>query len=120
MCASACYPPVERVIWVEVLVEQVGLVVVGWASPAHVGSRVLASSGEQQSVDTPQAARGWTRPPCRQFKIQSCVYLGSAFEVGLRSWLRVLWDGAWLNRVGGAGCEQCATLYSATYSRAPL
>jgi hypothetical protein len=27
---------------------------------------------EQQSVATPQAARGWTHPPCRHIKIQSC------------------------------------------------
>ena len=26
-------------------------------------------------------ARGWTRPPCRHFKIQSCCCLGSTFEV---------------------------------------
>jgi hypothetical protein len=34
--------------------------------------------GEQQSVATPQAARGRTRALCRHFKIQSCCYLGSA------------------------------------------
>ena len=27
---------------------------------------------EQQSVATPQATRGWARPPCRHFKIQYC------------------------------------------------
>jgi hypothetical protein len=32
----------------------------------------LSVCGEQQSVATPQAARGWARPPCRHFKIQSC------------------------------------------------
>ena len=31
---------------------------------------------EQQSVATPQAARGWTHPPYRHFKIQSCFSLG--------------------------------------------
>jgi hypothetical protein len=36
---------------------------------------------EQRSVATPQAARGWARPPCRHFKIQSCCCLGSALEV---------------------------------------
>jgi hypothetical protein len=25
--------------------------------------------------------RGWVRPPCRHFKTQSCLRLGSAFEV---------------------------------------
>jgi hypothetical protein len=29
----------------------------------------------------PHAARGWARPPCRPFKIQSCCCLGSAFEL---------------------------------------
>jgi hypothetical protein len=33
-------------------------------------------SGEQESVATPQVARGWARPPCRNFKIQSCCCLG--------------------------------------------
>ena len=28
-----------------------------------------------------QAARGWTHPPCRPFKIQSCCRLASACEV---------------------------------------
>jgi hypothetical protein len=32
-------------------------------------------------VATPQAARGRAHPPCRHFKIQSCIRLGSAFEV---------------------------------------
>jgi hypothetical protein len=36
---------------------------------------------EQQSVATPHAARGRVRPPCRHSKIQSCCFLGSAFEV---------------------------------------
>jgi hypothetical protein len=27
---------------------------------------------QQQSSATPQTARGWARPPCRPFKIQSC------------------------------------------------
>jgi hypothetical protein len=40
-----------------------------------------SAGGEQQSVATPQSARGWTRPPCRHFNIQSCCCLGSAFEV---------------------------------------
>ena len=35
----------------------------------------------QQSVATPQAARGWAHSPCRHFNIQSCCCLGSAFEV---------------------------------------
>jgi hypothetical protein len=39
-----------------------------------------ALRGEQPSVATPRAARGWTHPPCRHFKIQSCDRLGSAFE----------------------------------------
>jgi hypothetical protein len=34
-----------------------------------------------ESVATPQAARGWTHPPCRHFKIQPCFCPGSAFEV---------------------------------------
>jgi hypothetical protein len=37
------------------------------------------TGGEQQSVATPQAARGWARPPCRHFKSQSCCCVGSAF-----------------------------------------
>jgi hypothetical protein len=36
---------------------------------------------EQQGVAVPQAARGWTPPPDRHFKTQSCLCLGSAFEV---------------------------------------
>jgi hypothetical protein len=46
--------------------------------------RVAASSsagGEQQSVATAQAARGWTHPPCGHFKNQSCYCLVPAFEV---------------------------------------
>jgi hypothetical protein len=61
-----------------------------WLSPSasasgqRTQSRVSVSSsagGEPQSVATPQAARGWARPPCRHFKLQSCARLGSAFEV---------------------------------------
>jgi hypothetical protein len=40
--------------------------------------------GEQQSVATAQAARGWARPPFRHFKIQSFCCLGSAFEVAFQ------------------------------------
>jgi hypothetical protein len=32
--------------------------------------------GGEQSVATPQAVRGWARPLCRHFKIQSCCCLG--------------------------------------------
>ena len=39
-----------------------------------------SASGEQQSVASPQAARGWGHPPLRLFKTQSCFCLGSAFE----------------------------------------
>ena len=35
----------------------------------------------QQSIATPQVARGRSRPPCRHFKTQSCSCLSSAFEV---------------------------------------
>ena len=38
-------------------------------------TRVSVSSsvgGEQRSVATPQAARGWARPPCRHNMIHSC------------------------------------------------
>jgi hypothetical protein len=41
-----------------------------------------SAGGEQQSVASLQAARGWSHPPCRHFKIQSCCCLGSAFECG--------------------------------------
>jgi hypothetical protein len=38
----------------------------------HWGSNCsVSSAGDQQSVNTPQAARGLARPPCRHFKIQS-------------------------------------------------
>jgi monoamine oxidase len=40
-----------------------------------------SAGGEQQSVATPHAARGWVRPPYRHFKIQSCFCPGSAFDV---------------------------------------
>ena len=46
-------------------------------------------AGEQQSVATPQAARGWSGLPFRHIKIQSCYCLGSAFEV----WLSKPWVG---------------------------
>jgi hypothetical protein len=36
---------------------------------------VSSAGGEQHSVATPQAARGWARPPCRHFNIQSCLLL---------------------------------------------
>jgi hypothetical protein len=39
-----------------------------------------AVRGEQQSVATPHAARGWAHPPCRHIEIPSCCCLGSAFE----------------------------------------
>jgi hypothetical protein len=52
------------------------------ADEAELGFRCpAASSGEQQSMATPQAARGQARPPCSHFKIQSCFCLGSAFEL---------------------------------------
>jgi hypothetical protein len=44
----------------------------------HPASFRLPAGGEQQSVATPQAAREWARPPCRPFKIQSWLCLGSA------------------------------------------
>jgi hypothetical protein len=57
----------------------------GPAPPApHISENARVSvpnSGEQKSVTTPQAARGWARPPCRHFKDQSCILPGSAFEV---------------------------------------
>jgi hypothetical protein len=37
----------------------------------------LYLAGEQQSVATPHAVRGWSHPPCRHIKIQSCCCLGS-------------------------------------------
>jgi hypothetical protein len=37
--------------------------------------RVSSSDGEQQSVATPQTARGWTHPRCRHFNNQSCCCL---------------------------------------------
>ena len=37
---------------------------------------VFSVSGEQQSVATPQAARGWAHQPCTHLKIQSCCRLG--------------------------------------------
>ena len=40
-----------------------------------------SAGGGQQSVATPQATRGWARPPCRHFKTLSCCCLGSALEV---------------------------------------
>jgi hypothetical protein len=43
-------------------------------------SAVVGFGGERQSVATPQAARGRARPPCRYFKIQSCVRAGSDFS----------------------------------------
>jgi hypothetical protein len=46
------------------------------------GTAVASAGGEQRSVATPQAARGWARPPCRHFKIQSCYCLGPAFRGG--------------------------------------
>ena len=39
-------------------------------------TKTLSAGGEQQSVATPQAARGWARPASRHFKIQSCNALG--------------------------------------------
>jgi hypothetical protein len=50
--------------------------------PHKVRVRVSSNGGgEQQSVATPQAARGWALPPYRHFKIQSCCRPGFAFEV---------------------------------------
>ena len=55
------------------------------ASPAlrspQVKTLTLTPVEEQQSVATPQASRVWARSPCRRVKIQSCVRLGSAFDV---------------------------------------
>jgi hypothetical protein len=48
-----------------------------WRLPKLKVNRVPV---EQQSVATPQAARGWARPSGRRFKNQSCSSLGSAFE----------------------------------------
>ena len=53
-----------------------------WACDfSHRVSVASSASGEQQSVGTPQTARGWVRPPCEHFKIQSCCCLVSVFEV---------------------------------------
>jgi hypothetical protein len=48
----------------------------------HLRGRVSVaiSAGGEQSVASPQAARGWSHPPCRHFKNQSCCCLGSAFQ----------------------------------------
>jgi hypothetical protein len=51
-----------------------------------IGLRLRAGvggfGGEQQSVTTPQAARGWNQPPYRHIKIEYCCCLASAFERG--------------------------------------
>lgn len=50
------------------------------ASP-HPGSQFpVPGCAMESSRATPQAVRGWDRPPCRLCKIQSCFCLGSAFE----------------------------------------
>jgi hypothetical protein len=46
-----------------------------------LSGRFPAPVRKQQSVVIPQAARGWAHPPCRPFKIQSCLCRGSDFEV---------------------------------------
>jgi hypothetical protein len=48
------------------------------------GARVSVSSLRRwraESVATPQAAKGWAHPPCRHFKIQSCLSLPSPFAM---------------------------------------
>jgi hypothetical protein len=47
--------------------------------------RERESEREQQSVATPQAARGCARPPCGHFKIQSCCCLGSSLEAAFQT-----------------------------------
>jgi glutamate synthase domain-containing protein 1 len=45
----------------------------GQLMPEQVQHSVSSStSGEQETVATPHAARGWAHPPCRHFKNQSC------------------------------------------------
>jgi hypothetical protein len=65
-----CWRRQGGVLWVEALRLQ----------RPRLGFRFPAPCGEKQSVATSQAARGWARPPCRHFKIQSCFCVGSAFE----------------------------------------
>ena len=55
-----------RARWVPLRARWVPLI---FSKPYSVSS---SAGGEQQSVATPQAARGWSRPSCRPFKIQSC------------------------------------------------
>jgi hypothetical protein len=42
---------------------------------------LLGFGGEQQSIAIPQATSACARPSQRHFKIQSCCYIGSAFEL---------------------------------------
>jgi hypothetical protein len=53
----------------------------------RVRVRQVSSSacGAQKSVASPQTARGWTRPPCRHFKVQSCCCPGSAFVAAFQT-----------------------------------
>jgi hypothetical protein len=57
---------------------RLGLVRDGLISKTLLPDRVsvFSVSGEQQSVATPQAARGWAHQPCTHLKIQSCCRLG--------------------------------------------
>jgi hypothetical protein len=50
-------------------------------TPEEAVLTTSVSSVESSSVATPQTARGWARPPCTHFNIQSCCCLGSASEV---------------------------------------
>jgi hypothetical protein len=48
----------------------------------------VSSSAHWRAVERrhpAHAARGWARPPCGHFKIQSCCCLGSAFEEALQT-----------------------------------
>jgi hypothetical protein len=60
----------------------------------------LQVSKRQRSCATPQATRGWARPPYRHLKTQSCC-LGSAFEVtAFRNPSAVVEQGAHLFSLG--------------------
>jgi hypothetical protein len=79
------------------------------ASP-HPGSQFpVPGCAMESSRATPQAVRGWDRPPCTLFKIQSCYSLGSAFEEAAFQTLthRLMYHGH-SNVLGPSRCKKRA------------
>jgi hypothetical protein len=74
------------------------------ATPGLLRFRFLAARRLAEVNHPTCRDRGWVRPPCRHFKIQSCCCLGSAFEAAAFQTLANTKPNPWQAQPRGAWC----------------